>query len=74
MKALFVAGTDTEIGKTVATSGLLRALRREGAVANGMKPVAAGTDPGSSFNSDALMLLEKPGEERCGCPLLHTML
>jgi dethiobiotin synthetase len=39
---LFIAGTDTGIGKTWASCVLLRALRRRGLRAVGMKPVASG--------------------------------
>jgi dethiobiotin synthetase len=39
----FIAGTDTGVGKTRVTAGLLRALRQRGVRAAGMKPVAAGT-------------------------------
>lgn len=38
----FVAGTDTEIGKTLVSSALLLALARRGLSTLGMKPVAAG--------------------------------
>ena len=40
--ALFVAGTDTGIGKTHASCSLLHALRASGLRATGMKPVASG--------------------------------
>lgn len=39
---VFVAGTDTGVGKTRVTLGLIRALRDRGVQANGMKPVASG--------------------------------
>ena len=39
---VFIAGTDTGIGKSVATAGLLRALQVRGLRASGMKPVASG--------------------------------
>ncbi|MDR1708412.1 MAG: dethiobiotin synthase, partial [Candidatus Accumulibacter sp.] len=42
--AWFVAGTDTEVGKTFAARALLLALGAKGIRAVGMKPVAAGTD------------------------------
>lgn len=42
--AYFVAGTDTEIGKTFASCALLHAARAQGLCAVGMKPIAAGTD------------------------------
>ena len=39
---IFVAGTDTGVGKTLIAAALLRALASRGACAVGMKPVAAG--------------------------------
>jgi dethiobiotin synthetase len=46
MPSYFVTGTDTEVGKTVVTAGLLRAFGRSGRGAVGMKPVAAGIEDG----------------------------
>ena len=43
-RAWFVAGTDTEIGKTFVTCALLHAAQREGLRAVAMKPIAAGAD------------------------------
>jgi dethiobiotin synthetase len=40
----FIAGTDTEIGKTLISCALLLALAQRGARAVGMKPVAAGAE------------------------------
>jgi dethiobiotin synthetase len=48
MPSYFVTGTDTEVGKTVVTAGLLRAFGRSGRGAVGMKPVAAGIEDGRS--------------------------
>ena len=42
MFALYVTGTDTGIGKTLASCALLHALRGHGLRAVGMKPVASG--------------------------------
>jgi dethiobiotin synthetase len=42
VKHLFITGTDTEIGKTIVSAGLVRALQRDGSRVAGMKPVAAG--------------------------------
>lgn len=42
--AWFIAGTDTEIGKTFVACALLHAARARGWTAVGMKPVAAGVD------------------------------
>jgi len=54
----FVTGTDTGCGKTLASTGLLEALRREGHAAVGFKPVAAGdcTSHEPPRNADALAL------------------
>jgi len=55
---LFVAGTDTGIGKTHASCTLLHALRAAGHEACGMKPVASGCieTPEGLRNEDALAL------------------
>ncbi len=55
----FVTGTDTGVGKTVASVALLHALRARGLRAVGMKPVASGCDrtAGGWRNEDALALL-----------------
>jgi dethiobiotin synthetase len=54
----FVTGTDTGVGKTVASCALLRALHARGLRAVGMKPVASGCEriEGAWRNSDALAL------------------
>ena len=56
--AVFIAGTDTGIGKTHASCALLHALRAAGRDAVGMKPVASGCiDAGEGLrNEDALAL------------------
>jgi dethiobiotin synthetase len=41
-RGVFIAGTDTDVGKTRVTLGLLRALQARGVKAAGMKPVATG--------------------------------
>lgn len=42
--AWFIAGTDTEIGKTLTSCALLHALAQQGVRAAAMKPVAAGAE------------------------------
>jgi len=39
---LFITGTDTGVGKTVITAGLLGALRRRGINAIAIKPIQSG--------------------------------
>lgn len=58
MPAVFIAGTDTGIGKTHAACTLLHALRRAGHDACGMKPVASGCAETADGlrNDDALAL------------------
>ncbi len=41
-RALFITGTDTDVGKTIATGALLLALRQRGVNAASMKPVQTG--------------------------------
>ena len=59
MRGCFVTGTDTEIGKTLVTTGLLHACRRHELSAIGMKPVAAGATPhdGRLVNEDVEAIL-----------------
>lgn len=59
MNHFYVTGTDTGIGKTLASTALLHALRDRGLRAVGMKPVASGcVDTGDGLrNEDALALL-----------------
>lgn len=58
-RAVFIAGTDTGIGKTHAACTLLHALRGTGLNVCGMKPVASGcaSTPSGLRNDDALALL-----------------
>ena len=54
----FVTGTDTEVGKTVASTALLQAARALGRNTAGYKPVASGSEMTAQGlrNSDALAL------------------
>ena len=65
--AWFIAGTDTEVGKTFVTCALLHAFAAQGLNAVGMKPIAAGTDA-EGRNEDVEQLLAampvKPARER----------
>jgi dethiobiotin synthetase len=58
-RGIFLTGTDTGVGKTVVTAGLLRLLARQGVRAVGLKPVASGAErdhQGKLRNADALEL------------------
>ena len=55
MSAYFVTGTDTGVGKTFVSCGLLHRFAREGNTTVGMKPIAAGVDA-SGLNEDVVRL------------------
>jgi dethiobiotin synthetase len=63
-RALFVTGTDTEVGKTLIAAALLRGLRARGKRVAGMKPVASGcrVTPDGIVNDDALALIAEASE------------
>ena len=54
----FITGTDTGVGKTTVTLGLMQALQQQGREVAAMKPVAAGCEmtPDGLRNEDALRL------------------
>lgn len=43
-QGVFITGTDTDVGKTIVTAGILRQLRRAGVNAASMKPVQTGAE------------------------------
>lgn len=55
-KTFFIAGTDTDVGKTFITVALLQALAGRGKTTLAMKPVAAGCNSAGQ-NGDALALM-----------------
>ncbi len=59
-QGFFITGTDTGVGKTVATACLLALFRKHGLNVGVMKPIETGVDPecSSSANSDAKFLME----------------
>jgi len=60
----FITGTDTGVGKTRVTTGLLAAARDAGLKAAGMKPVATGAErcDGRLVNNDALAIATASGQ------------
>ena len=59
-KKFFIAGTDTEIGKTTIACGLLEAGNQRGWRTLALKPVAAGAEPSEDGprNDDAVALMQ----------------
>jgi dethiobiotin synthetase len=66
MRGFFVTGTDTGVGKTVVSAGLVWLLQQHGWRVAPVKPVAAGLDwiDGRWINGDVLRL-----REACALPL-----
>ncbi|MCW5592950.1 MAG: dethiobiotin synthase [Burkholderiales bacterium] len=64
-RGVFVTGTDTGVGKTLAACALVQALRARGLRVAPMKPVAAGAVPrGDGWaNEDTLALVEAAGPD-----------
>ncbi|MGD2113272.1 MAG: dethiobiotin synthase [Gammaproteobacteria bacterium] len=60
-RGLFVTGTDTGVGKTVVTLGLMQCLQDQGQEVAGMKPVASGCErtPAGLRNADAVQLQQQ---------------
>ena len=58
-RGVFIAGTDTEVGKTVVATAMVRSLVQAGHRIAVMKPIAAGGDatPNGPQNADALALM-----------------
>ena len=56
VRGFFVAGTDTEVGKTSVSLSLIRLLASEGRAVVGMKPVASGIAENQRMNEDARLL------------------
>src|SRR5690606_39765118 len=57
-RGFFIAGTDTGVGKTFVSCGILRAAARAGLSTAAVKPLAAGAEqtPQGPRNDDALAL------------------
>ena len=72
MSCFFITGTDTGVGKTVASRAIIQALRKQGCQIVGYKPIACGDGGYHPYlesssehpkqNADVLTLLESSGE------------
>lgn len=59
--AFFIAGTDTDVGKTVASKAILNALALKDLKTIGYKPVAAGSEKTSEgYETQMLCICKKP--------------
>ncbi|MDX1443329.1 MAG: dethiobiotin synthase [Gammaproteobacteria bacterium] len=64
MRGYFIAGTDTEIGKTTIAAALAKSLADSGKRVGVMKPIASGSEqtPEGLRNEDALALIDAAGQ------------
>jgi dethiobiotin synthetase len=62
MRAFFVTGTGTNIGKTYVTAGIIRAARKAGRKVSAVKPIISGYNPETPQASDAGVLLDAMGK------------
>jgi len=59
-RGIFITGTDTGIGKTVTSLGLMQALQDQGLCVTGMKPVASGCEvTGAGLRNDDALRLQR---------------
>jgi len=66
---MFVTGTDTGVGKTLASCTLLHALRARGLRAVGMKPLASGcVDTADGLRNDDALALQSASQPRPAYP------
>ena len=65
MATYFVSGTDTDVGKTLVTAGLLHRATQAGQRTIGLKPVAAGCERSAEGlrNDDARLLMHYASEQ-----------
>jgi dethiobiotin synthetase len=59
LKSLFIAGTDTDVGKTYITAGLGVVFRKMGLDVGVMKPFAAGTAQKKGYKSEDVEIISR---------------
>jgi len=59
LKSLFIAGTDTDVGKTYIAAGLAVAFRKMGIDVGVMKPFAAGRAQKKGYKSEDIVILSR---------------
>ena len=62
MKSYFISGTDTDVGKTLVTTGIALALKKMGINVGVMKPFAAGTPQKTGYKSNDVQLLTEASQ------------
>lgn len=69
MKAVFIAGSHTDVGKTWAACAILKAARAQGRSVAAFKPVVSGYLPSTAVTSDPGRLLAALGQDLTGYAL-----
>jgi dethiobiotin synthetase len=62
LNSLFIAGTDTDVGKTYITAGLGVVLRKMGVDVGVMKPFAAGTSQKKGYRSEDVEIISRAAQ------------
>ncbi len=62
LKSLFIAGTDTDVGKTYIAAGLAVAIRKMGIDVGVMKPFAAGSAQKKGYKSEDIEILSRAAQ------------
>ena len=62
MKSYFITGTDTDIGKTYVTAGLVASIKKTGIDVGIMKPFAAGTQEKIGYKSKDVQILSEAAQ------------
>ncbi len=62
MNSFFITGTDTDVGKTYVTAGIVAALKKQGKDVGIMKPFAAGTPQKTGYKSEDVQILSNAAQ------------
>jgi len=62
LKSIFITGTDTDVGKTYVTAGIVAALKKQGTDVGIMKPFAAGTPQKTGYKSEDVQILSNAAQ------------
>ncbi len=65
---IYIAGTDTDVGKTAVATAMLRQLVTAGTECRAYKPVASGVQPGQSDSEQLWQAAGCPGLQADVCP------
>jgi len=62
LNSFFITGTDTDVGKTYVTAGIVAALKKQGKDVGIMKPFAAGTPQKTGYKSEDVQILSNAAQ------------